>query len=98
MWIPGAIGDVMGDVAMTFKLMPSGVDVDFNRIKEDIKSNLPQNAGLKKLTEVPIAFGLKALEVQVILDDKKGGGDEIERILGDIQDINSVDLIDMGLL
>jgi translation elongation factor aEF-1 beta len=92
------VGDLMGQVAMIFKLMPTDVDVDFEKMKSDIKTKLPPEAKLNLIKEVPIAFGLKSLEVQIILDDRKGGGDQIEKILGEIENVNSVDLIDMGLL
>ena len=88
----------MGQVAMTFKLMPTEVDVDFNKMRENIKQKLPATAKINRFTEIPIAFGLKALQVEIILDDRKGGGDDIERILGEIEDVNSVDLETMGLL
>jgi elongation factor 1-beta len=88
----------MGEVMMIFKLMPTGVEVDLEKMKENVKKALPAEVDLNKIEEKPIAFGLVALEVQVILDDKSGGGDEVERILGEVEDVNSVDLVDMGLL
>ena len=88
----------MGQCAMTFKLMPSEVDVDFARMRKNVTEKLPKDAKLNGFREVPIAFGLKALEVSIILNDKTGGGDEIERILGEIEDVSSVELEQMGLL
>ena len=88
----------MGEVMMIFKLMPTGVEVDLEKMKENVKKALPAEVDLNSIEEKPIAFGLVALEVQVILDDKSGGGDEVERILSEVEDVNSVDLVDMGLL
>ena len=88
----------MGEVLMIFKLMPTGVEVDLEKMKENVKKALPAEVDLNKIDEKPIAFGLVALEVSVILDDKSGGGDEVERILSEVEDVNSVDLVDMGLL
>ena len=88
----------MGEVMMIFKLMPTGVEVDLEKMKENVKKALPAEVDLNKIDEKPIAFGLVALEVSVILDDKSGGGDEVERVLSEVEDVNSVDLVDMGLL
>jgi len=88
----------MGEVLMIFKLMPSGVEVDLEEMKENVKTSLPAEVKLNKIDEKPIAFGLVALEVSVILDDRSGGGDVVEEVLGNIKDVNSVDLVDMGLL
>ena len=88
----------MGEVLMIFKVMPTGVEVDLTKMKENIKKALPPEADLNKIEEEPIAFGLVALRVQVILDDRKGGGDDVEAALSGVEDVNSVDLVDMGLL
>jgi elongation factor 1-beta len=88
----------MGQCAMTFKLMPTDVDVDFAKMRQSVISKIPKDAKLNGFREVPIAFGLKALEVSIILNDKTGGGDEIERLLAEIEDVSSVDLVQMGLL
>lgn len=88
----------MGEVLMIFKVMPTGVEVDLNKMKENIKTALPSEVNLNGIEEEPIAFGLVALKVGVILDDRGGGGDEVERVLSEVADVNSVDLVDMGLL
>jgi elongation factor 1-beta len=88
----------MGEVMMIFKVMPTGVEVNLDEMKETIRSSLPAEVKLNNIEEKPIAFGLVALEVSVILDDRSGGGDEVEQLLNNIKDVNSVDLVDMGLL
>ena len=88
----------MGEVLMIFKVMPTGVEVDLNKMKENIKTALPAEVNLNKIEEEPIAFGLVALKVGVIMEDRGGGGDEVERVLSEVEDVNSVDLVDMGLL
>lgn len=88
----------MGELLMIFKVMPTGPEVDLGKMKENIKSSLPETAELNKIDEEPIAFGLVALKVSIILDDKKGGGDQVEQILNEVEDVNSVSLEQMGLL
>ena len=88
----------MGEVAIIYKIMPAGTDVDLLELKARITSNIKEPIKLNKIDEKPIAFGLKALEVQVIMDDKKGGAEELEKYLNDIEGVESVEVVHIGLL
>ena len=88
----------MGEVAIIFKVMPEGPDKDLEKIKKNIADIIPDNAKLNKIEEKPVAFGLKALEVQIILNDREGGAEDIEQSLSKIEDVQSVETIHVGLL
>jgi elongation factor 1-beta len=88
----------LGEVAIIFRVMPDGPEVDLENIKKNIADKIPKNAKLNKIEDKPVAFGLKALEVQIILDDRQGGTDEIEEILNNIEFVQSVETIHVGLL
>jgi elongation factor 1-beta len=89
---------IMGEVAIVYKVTPEGTEVDLNAMQDKIKETLPEQARLNKIEEKPLAFGLKFLEVQIILDDKKGGSDEIESWLAGLEGVQNVDVVQMGLL
>ena len=78
--------------------MPDGPEIDLEVLKKTISDTIPTNAKLNKIEEKPVAFGLKALEVQIILDDRKGGAEEIEKFLTEIKNVQSVETIHIGLL
>lgn len=78
--------------------MPESPDIDLGNLKENISNAIPDHARLNKIEEKPIAFGLKSLEVQIILNDREGGADEIEQLLGKIEFVQSVETIQIGLL
>ncbi len=61
----------MGRVAVTFKLMPDGADTDLSKIKDDVKKIIAEHKDmqLKAIEERPIAFGLKAIEILLVLPD-----------------------------
>lgn len=84
----------MGMVATTFKLMPTGIDVDFGRLRADVKDA----ADVKDMKEEEVAFGLKVLLVLVVVDDRKGGIDEIEERLASVENVQSVDVVSTTLL
>lgn len=88
----------MGEVAVIYKIMPDGPEIDLEALKKTISDTIPSKARLNKIEEKPIAFGLKALEVQIILDDREGGAEEIEKFLNEIKNVQSVETIHIGLL
>lgn len=88
----------MGEVAVTLRLMPESPDIDLNAVRERISDVLPSNAKLHGTEIRPIAFGLKALIAVIILGDTAGGTDLIEQKLSEIEGIQSVEVLEAGLL
>ena len=88
----------MGEVAIIYKIMPDGTEVDIADLKSRIEDIVRDPIRLNKIEERPIAFGLKALEVQVIMDDKQGGAETLEQSLNEITGVQSVEVIHVGLL
>ena len=88
----------MGEVAVVYQVMPESPEIDLENLKKEIEKSIPERARLNNIIEKPIAFGLKALEVQIVLNDREGGADEIEEQLGKIDHVQSVETIQVGLL
>jgi elongation factor 1-beta len=88
----------MGEVAAKLKIMPEGADVDMEKMKEDIKSVLPEGARLHGFAEEPIAFGLKALMVAVILAEGVTGTEGLEAAVAGVKCVQSVEVEEVGLL
>ena len=91
-------GDFLGEVAIIYRVMPEGPEVDLENLKKNISDIIPDRARLNKIEEKPVAFGLKSLEVQIILNDREGGAEEIEQSLGKIENVQSVETVHVGLL
>ncbi len=68
----------MGEVVATIKLMPESPDVDLAQIKENVEKSIAVGTEFHKIEEEPIAFGLVALNVMVIVDDAEGGTEKAE--------------------
>jgi len=56
----------MGEVVAVIKIMPNGVDVDLEKMKENLAAVVPAGIDLNGIAEEPIAFGLVALMAIVI--------------------------------
>ena len=86
----------MGDVAAKIKIMPESVDTDLAELKEKIKSVIPAGADLHgDIVEEPIAFGLKALIVTLIVDDEEGGTEPAEEAFAKVSGVENVQVVDV---
>ncbi len=88
----------MTNAIVTFKIMPSSKDEDLSRIKEESTELIDKftEDGEKKTEEEPMAFGLKALKVIFVMDEDKGGTDELEKkIEEEVEGVQSVEVTDV---
>jgi elongation factor 1-beta len=82
---------IMGSVIVTYKVFPDDIMESFDDLKKEIEKCLPEFASMEGYGEEPIAFGLKALLVQVKFpEDKTGIVDEFETELGKIERVSQV--------
>ena len=86
----------MGEVAAKIKIMPSGMDVDLNKLKEALTKVIPQGARIHGFSEEPVAFGLKALMVVVKVGDIEGGTEKVEEEFSKVKDVESVSVEELG--
>ncbi len=86
----------MGQVAITFRIMPEGVEVDLGEIEAGVRSSL--GGTLKKLEVKPVAFGLKAVEAIAVVDDKGGEMERLEEALRGIPGVGGVETTEITLL
>ncbi|MCJ7712906.1 elongation factor 1-beta, partial [Candidatus Bathyarchaeota archaeon] len=81
----------MGHVIVTYKVFPEEVVDNFDELKKEIGSCMPDSSSLEGYGEEPIAFGLKILLVQVKFpEDKTGIVDVFEKQLEKIQGVSQV--------
>ena len=85
----------MGSVNIRIKLMPSSPSDDLKKIEDNAKKIIEKNGGKgSMLDEELIAFGLKAVIVTFLYPEEKEL-EEFESQLGKIENVNSVQVIDM---
>jgi len=86
----------MGKVAVSFRIMPEGLEVDLDRLQSAVRKSL--GGRLKKLEVKPVAFGLNAIEVIAVLDDASGEMEQAESSLGSISGVGGVETTEVTLL
>ena len=93
--VPGTVRR-MGEVAAKIKIMPSGMDIDLTRLKENLKKVIPQGARIHGFSEEPVAFGPKALIAVVKVGDIEGGTEKVEEAFGKVEGVESVSVVELG--
>ena len=88
----------MGQVAVLFRLMPRGVETDLKQVAEGVRSALPQGVAVRGMQVKDIAYGLKALLVSVVMNDQGGILDATEAALAKVPHVESVEVMEEGLL
>lgn len=88
----------MGEVAITYRIMPESADINLSELQDKVAETSRSFAKLQGMQEKPIAFGLSAILIRVLLEDKEGGPDAIEKALADIEGVQTVEVMDMTLL
>jgi elongation factor 1-beta len=85
----------MGTAVVKIKVMPVSPDVNLEKIKEDVKSKIGKAGGKGcNLEEEPIAFGLKAI-IAMFAWPEESELENLEEALQGIEDVNSVQVIDI---
>ena len=88
----------MGQVSITFEIMPDGIEIDLEDIKSKVEAKI---GGISKIeqTEIkPIAFGLKALMMNVLVEDSEGIMDKLEAEIAEVEGVQNANVINMTLV
>jgi len=87
----------MANVVVTLKIMPESPEVDLSKIEVEAKKKIEDFAGKgdTKTEQIPVAFGLKSLNIIFIMDESKGGTEPIEDSVADIEGVKSVEVSDV---
>ncbi len=88
----------MGKVAITFEFMHDGIETDLNDIKDTIQSGISEMCEIHNTEEKPIAFGLKALLMNVIVEDEEGIMDKLEDTIGSVPGVQNAKVVSLTKL
>jgi len=88
----------MGEVVALIRMMPGEVlkDEEMDKIVADVKNTVKAPVKLGRVEIKNVAFGLKGVDVTVLVPDDAGGLDPVVEILSKIQNVDSVEVTDVG--
>jgi len=87
----------MANAVITVKIMPESPEVDLSKIELEAKRIIAKFAGEGETkTEIePVAFGLKALKIIFVMDEKKGSPDPVAEKIQILEGVNSAEITDV---
>lgn len=87
----------MANVIVTLNIMPESPDIDLDKISENSLKHIKEFAGDRdtKIELEPIAFGIKALKILFVMDEKKGSTEDLEESIRSIKGVQSVEVTDV---
>ncbi len=88
----------MGQVAVLFRLMPQGVETDMRAMAEAVRAATPAGVTIRGMQVKDIAFGLKSLLVSVVMADAGGFLETTEQAFAKVPHVESVEVMEEGLL
>lgn len=86
----------MARVIITLKVMPEDVEVDLENLKEKVIEKIKDFGGETPKVEIEeIAFGLKAIKILFLLDERKSNLDPLEESVRELEGVNSAVVVDV---
>ena len=83
----------MGQIVVTLKIFPEDIIIRPDEIKQEIKGVLPEHVSIHRIDEEPIAFGLVALIVHIIMSDAGGIINKVEESIKGGKGVSQVETL-----
>ncbi len=84
----------MAKVAILVRILPEDAETKPEELYKRIAEKLPEKYQVAQYQSEPIAFGLEALRMVILMpEDIEGGTEEIESILSGVPGVSQVDVL-----
>jgi elongation factor 1-beta len=86
----------MARLIARIRIMPEDADSNLDSVVQSIKTSLPQGIEMKGHAMEPIAFGLKAIVGDFLLDDAEGQMDKLEETIKNVEGVGEIDVMNIS--
>ncbi|KSW11520.1 elongation factor 1-beta [Pyrodictium occultum] len=83
----------MAKVLVVASVYPSSTDIDLEQLVKRIEEKLPRDYEVTRYDKVPIAFGLNALKLYILIpEESEGGTSKLEELLRGVEGVEEIEV------
>src|SRR5213594_498885 len=86
----------MARLIARIRIMPADAESNLDTVVHSIKSSMPEGFEMKGHAMEPIAFGLKAIVGDFLLDDAEGQMDRLEETIKNVEGVGEIDVMNIS--
>ncbi|HEV3432974.1 MAG TPA: elongation factor 1-beta [Nitrososphaera sp.] len=86
----------MARLVARIRILPAEAESNLEQVTELLRKSMPDGIELKNSSMEPIAFGLKAIIGDFLLDDAEGQMDKLEESIKQVQGVGEIEVMNIS--
>ena len=86
----------MARLVARIRILPAEAESNLDSVVQSIKSSIPQGMEMKGHALEPIAFGLKAIVGDFLLEDAEGQMDKLEDMIKNVEGVGEIGVMNIS--